>query len=311
MKSDTITLKATDGVEIFIYTWKPDNKKDVKAVIQIAHGMAEHAARYERFAAALVDAGFAVYADDHRGHGKTAGSLDNAGYFADGDGWQRVVDDLAMITDHMENEYPGVPVFFFGHSMGSMLGRTYLMQHGGRLTGAVLSGTAGDPGLLGKVGVLVAKRECKKKGRRTPSELMAKLSFGKFNNAFKPNRTDFDWLSRDDAEVDKYVADPYCGFVFSAGGWLDMLQGLPPQFKPEGLAKIPKNLPVYFFAGEKDPVGDSGKGVRQVYNLYKKAGIEDVSIKLYKDGRHEMLNETNREEVYRDVIGWLNAHMPK
>jgi len=203
MKSDTITLKATDGVEIFIYTWKPDNKKDVKAVIQIAHGMAEHAARYERFAAALVDAGFAVYADDHRGHGKTAGSLDNAGYFADGDGWQRVVDDLAMITDHMEKEYPGVPVFFFGHSMGSMLGRTYLMQHGGRLTGAVLSGTAGDPGLLGKVGVLVAKRECKKKGRRTPSELMAKLSFGKFNNAFKPNRTDFDWLSRDEAEVHK------------------------------------------------------------------------------------------------------------
>lgn len=310
MKSETMTLKAKDGAEIFVYTWKPDSKKDVRGVIQIAHGMAEHAARYERFASVLVDAGFAVYADDHRGHGKTAGSLDNVGYFADGDGWQAVVDDLAMITDVMEKEYPGVPVFFFGHSMGSMLGRTYLMQHGKRLTGAILSGTAGDPGLLGKVGIFVAKRESRKKGRRTPSELMAKLSFGKFNNAFKPARTEFDWLSRDEAEVDKYVADPYCGFVFSAGGWHDMLAGLPPQFKPEGVARIPKNLPIYFFAGEKDPVGDNGKGVREVYNLYKKAGIEDVSIKLYKDGRHEMLNETNREEVFKDVIDWLNAHMP-
>jgi alpha-beta hydrolase superfamily lysophospholipase len=311
MKSDTMMLKASDGVDIFIYTWKPDNKKDVRGVVQIAHGMAEHAARYEGFASALVDAGFAVYADDHRGHGKTAGSLDKVGYFADGDGWQRVVDDLAMITDTIEKEYPGLPVFYFGHSMGSMLGRTYLMQHGKRLAGAILSGTAGDPGLLGKVGAFVAKRESKKKGRKTPSELMAKLSFGKFNNAFKPARTEFDWLSRDDAEVDKYVADPYCGFVFSAGGWLDMLQGLPMQFRPEGVAKIPKDLPIFLFAGAKDPVGNNGKGVREVYELYKKSGIEDVSIKLYEDARHEMLNETNRDEVYRDNIEWLNAHMPK
>ena len=310
MKSGTITLKAGDGAEIFVYTWKPDNKKDVRGVIQIAHGMAEHAARYERFASELVDAGFAVYAEDHRGHGKTAGSLDRVGYFADENGWQKVVDDLAMITDVMEKEYPGLPVFFFGHSMGSMLGRTYLMQHGKRLTGAILSGTAGDPGLLGKVGAFVAKRECKKKGRKNPSELMAKLSFGKFNNAFKPARTEFDWLSRDEAEVDKYVADPYCGFVFSAGGWLDMLESLSPQFKAEGVARVPKTLPIYLFAGEKDPVGDSGKGVQAVYNLYKKAGIEDVSIKLYKNGRHEMLNETNREEVFQDTIEWLNAHMP-
>ncbi|MBN1883013.1 MAG: lysophospholipase [Deltaproteobacteria bacterium] len=311
MKSGTITLKARDGAEIFVYTWKPDDEKDVKAVIQIAHGMAEHAARYERFANALVDEGFAVYADDHRGHGKTAGSLDRAGFFADEDGWQKVVDDLAMITDHMEKEYPKAPVFFFGHSMGSMLGRTYLLQHGKRLSGAILSGTMGDPGLLGKLGVLVAKRECKKKGRNTPSELLAKLSFGKFNNAFKPARTEFDWLSRDEAEVDKYVDDPYCGFVFSAGGFLDMLTAMPLLFKPEGVARMPKTLPIYLFSGEKDPVGNNGKGVREVYNLYKKAGIEDVSIKLYENGRHEMLNETNRKEVFSDVIGWLNAHMPK
>jgi alpha-beta hydrolase superfamily lysophospholipase len=211
----------------------------------------------------------------------------------------------------MEKEYPKVPVFFFGHSMGSMLGRTYLMQHGKRLTGAILSGTAGDPGLLGKVGILVARRECKKKGRGTPSELLAKLSFGKFNNAFKPARTDFDWLSRDEKVVDKYIADPYCGFVFSAGGWLDMLEALPLQFKAEGVARVPKDLPIYLFSGEKDPVGDNGKGVRGVYKLYTKAGIKDVSMKLYENGRHEMLNETNREEVYKDVIGWLNAHMPK
>ena len=307
MKSKTFTFKGEDKKDIFVYSWLPD-KKPVAAV-QIAHGMAEHAARYERFAKALTDAGFAVWANDHRGHGKTAGALKNVGYLADEGGWEFLIKDMKRLTDLIKKQNPGLPIFLFGHSMGSFLSRSYIARWGKELKGVVLSGTNGDPGLLAKIGTLIAIWECKRKGKKAPSPLMTKLSFGEFNKPFKPARTEFEWLSRDPVEVDKYVADPYCGGVFTARFFYDMLLGTREIYQPDVIAKVPKKLPVYIFSGEKDPVGKNGKGVRETYNAYKKAGIADVTIRLYKDGRHEMLNETNRNEVYRDVIEWLNKHL--
>jgi alpha-beta hydrolase superfamily lysophospholipase len=307
MKSKTFTLKGKDGAQFFVYSWAPDSKP--VAVVQITHGMAEHAARYERFAEALTKAGFAVYAHDQRGHGKTAGSLEKVGWIAEKDGWDLVVDDVHRLTEHAKKENPGVPVFLFGHSMGSFISRNYIARWGNEIKGVVLSGTGGDPGLLGKVGGLVARLEKKLKGGRAKSPLMTSLSFGAFNKPFKPNRTDFDWLSRDNAEVDKYVADPYCGDVFSSGFWVDFLGGLASLYAPGYLERIPKNLPIYLFSGEKDPVGNDAKGVKEVYDSYRKAGIKDVSMKIYPNGRHEMLNETNRTEVFKDVIDWLKKHL--
>jgi alpha-beta hydrolase superfamily lysophospholipase len=307
MKSKTFTMKGKDGAKIFVYSWLPDSKP--VAAVQISHGMAEHAARYERFAGALTEAGFAVYAPDQRGHGRTAGSLEAVGWIAEKDGWDLAVDDLHRLTEHIKNEHPGVPVFLFGHSMGSFLSRNYIARWGNEVKGAVFSGTGGNPGLLGKVGILVARLEKKLKGGKARSPLLTSMSFGAFNKPFKPNRTDFDWLSRDNAEVDKYVADPYCGGVFSGGFWVDFLKGLDSLYRPGYLDKIPRNLPIFLFSGEKDPVGNNGKGVTEVYDSYRKAGIKDVSMKLYPDGRHEMLNETNRKEVFKDVIGWLKKHL--
>ena len=309
MKSDSFSFKAADGAQIFTYRWMPDNASDVKGAVQIAHGMVEHGARYERFADTLTKAGYAVYANDHRGHGKTAGSLDKVGYFADEMGWEKVVVDMHTLTGIIKKECPNKPFFLFGHSMGSLLSRYYAMHYARELSGLVLSGTAGDPGALGKIGIFVATIEAKIKGEKAKSNLMNKLSFGAFNNAFKPNRTDYDWLSRDNAEVDKYVNDPWCGAVCTAGFWCDFLGGISYINRKENIAKIPKNLPIYIFSGAKDPVGADTKGVSQVYDTLKNAGIGDMTLKFYEDARHETLNEINRNEVFTDVIAWMNKHI--
>lgn len=197
----------------------------------------------------------------------------------------------------------------FGHSMGSFLSRHYSMLYANELSGLVLSSTGGDPGIIGKIGLLIAKMDTRIHGKKAKSEIMNKLSFGAFNGAFKPNRTDYDWLSRDNAEVDKYISDPLCGTVFTAGFFCEMLGGIGYINKKENIAKIPKNLPIYIFSGAKDPVGASTKGVTQVYKTLKAAGLGDLTLKFYEDGRHEMLNEINRDEVFSDVIGWLNKHI--
>jgi len=193
--------------------------------------------------------------------------------------------------------------------MGSFLSRHYSMHYADDLSGLVLSGTGGDPGALGKIGLFIAKMDAKIHGKKAKSNILNKLSFGAFNDAFKPNRTDYDWLSRDNTEVDKYINDPWCGAVCTAGFFCDLLGGVVYINKKENIAKIPKNLPIYIFSGAKDPVGGNTKGVSQVYNTLKDAGIGDLTLKFYEDGRHEMLNEINREEVFKDVIAWLNKYV--
>ncbi|HEU5138580.1 MAG TPA: alpha/beta hydrolase [Bacillales bacterium] len=303
MEAMSFTFSSVDGTEISSRKWLPDGQ--TVGVVQIAHGMAEHSARYDEFAAALVDEGYAVYANDHRGHGETAGKEENLGYFADENGWELVVDDLHELTKIAKEEQPGVPVFLFGHSMGSFLSRRYIQKYGTELAGVVLSGTGADQGVLSSVAIGIAKREIKKHGKKARSERLTRLSFGNYNKSFEPKRTDFDWLSRDENAVDQYIKDPFCGGMATAGFYYDMLTGLKMLDKPERLKQMPKDLPVFFISGDKDPVGNNTKGVFKVANHLKKAGVKDIDVKFYKDGRHEMLNELNREEVYQDIIRWL------
>jgi alpha-beta hydrolase superfamily lysophospholipase len=302
MKSDTFTFVAEDGTKIFVHRWFPEN---IKAACQIAHGMAEHSARYERFARKLVDAGYAVYANDHRGHGKTAGEVKNLGYFADKNGWDLVVQDMHQLTEIIKENHKDIPVFLIGHSMGSLLSLDYLSRFGNDLKGALLSAPPENPGFLGNLGILLAKLECWRKGRETASPLLDKLTFGSFNKAFKPNRTDFDWLSRDDTEVDKYIGDPFCGTIFTAGFFVDLLTGVKKVNDAKMIATIPKDLSIYLIAGDKDPVVNDTKGVVQIKTALEKAEVADINLTLYPEARHEMLNEINRKEVYRDIVAWL------
>lgn len=308
MKSETFKFKEGTGPDIFVYKWIPDEGVKVKAVVQIAHGMAETAGRYERFAERLTAEGYLVYANDHRGHGKTAVDADRVGDLGD-DGFNNMVKEMRRLQAIINEENPGLPFFLFGHSMGSFLLQRYICLYGNDLDGAILSGSNGRVGILLDIGLFLAKREVKKLGRGHRSHKLTKLSFGGYNKPFRPNRTNFDWLSRDEAEVDKYVNDPFCGGVFTAGFFYDLSGGLKTVEDKKELAGIPATLPIYIFSGDKDPVGKFGKGVMKLVKTYRKLGIKDLQYKLYEGGRHEMLNETNRDEVMQDVIEWLNRRV--
>jgi alpha-beta hydrolase superfamily lysophospholipase len=306
MRADTFTFKAEDQKELFVYRFRPDEGAPVKAFVHIAHGMAEHAARYARVAEALVGAGYAVYANDHRGHGKTgAGELGWLGP----DGFRRAVQDLVQLLVFEKAENPGAPAVIFGHSMGSYMVQAFLIENGSQVRAAVLSGTGGKPPAIASAGRVVARIERMRVGARGVSGLLQSLSFDDFNKAFRPNRTAFDWLSRDEAEVDKYIADPLCGFPVSTQLWIDLLDGLGDIARPDRQAKVPRDLPIYVFAGSEDPVGARTKSVEQLLGAYGRAGVLDVAHKFYPGARHETLNETNRDEVTRDLVAWLDTHV--
>lgn len=308
MRADTMTIASPhDGSPLFVRTWVPEG--EAKGVVQLAHGMAEHSGRYERFAQALTDAGYAVWTHDHRGHGETASRPADRGVYADDHGWDAAVEDIQAVGDAARAQHPGLPFFLFGHSMGSFLGRDHITRYGQHLDGAVFSGTGGDQGLLGKVGQAVATLESRVRGRRATSRLMDTLTFGQFNLGFRPTTTKFDWLSRDTDEVAKYIADPHCGEVFTAGFFADMLGGI--NGLPRKARLVPADLPVYFVSGDRDPVGGKGgHGVHEVADAFVAAGVRDVTVTLYPQARHEILNETNRDEVTADVIRWLDDHLP-
>ncbi|GAV21499.1 alpha/beta hydrolase [Carboxydothermus pertinax] len=298
-------FKASDGQKIYCYRWSPLEEVKPRAVIYIAHGMAETAVRYERFASVLIKKGYLVYAHDHRGHGKTAKSLLEIGYLGP-DGFNRMVQDIKEIIDFVKGENSGVPIILFGHSMGSFLTQRYISLYGESINGVILSGTSGAPGPIVNLGIWQAKKEVERFGPRHRSTRLTQLTFGSYNKKFKPNRTEFDWLSRDHEEVLKYINDPYCGGVFTASFYYDFLRGLKETFRPENLRKIPKELPIFIISGDHDPVGSMGKGVLKLIKTYEKLGLTRVTYKLYPGGRHEMLNETNREEVVKDILSWLS-----
>lgn len=306
---ETLTFTSSDGADIFYRRWLPEPTDDIRAVIQIAHGMAEHSERYDWFAQALTNEGFAVYANDHRGHGKTAASEEDLGFFAEEQGWDRVVDDMKELTDLIKINHPDRPLILFGHSMGSFLSRDYIARFGASLAGAILSGTSGSPGLLGALGLMMARLQVLIKGAKTPSPLMDKLSFGGFNKPFTPGRTPFEWLSRDPDQVDAYIQDPFCGFVCCSSMYVDLITGLQKINRASHFAMTPTHLPIYIYSGSMDPVGNFTKGPQKTHDAYKKAGVQDLSLRFYDQGRHESLNEINRDEVATDVIQWINTHV--
>ena len=284
---------------------------EIRGVVQIAHGIAEHVERYDGFARFLADNGFLVVANDHLGHGQSITGEADLGFIAESGGWDLIVGDMHQLYASTHEEYPALPYFLFGHSMGSFLARTYLIRYPGELTGAIICGTGQQGALIVAGGKLMGSMECRKNGPRYHSEKLNALAFGSYNKGFDVHRTDYDWLTRDEAIVDAYIADPLCGFIPSAGLFTDMMGGLQFIGKKQNAAKMRKDLPVFFIAGDKDPVGENGKGVRRVYEMFRSLGMKDVSIKLYPDCRHEILNELNKDEVMADVLAWLQSKLTK
>jgi alpha-beta hydrolase superfamily lysophospholipase len=304
MPASEFELRTDDGVRLMARRWLPAGRP--RAVVQIAHGLSEHSARYARLAAALNAAGYAVYANDHRGHGPKAATAD-LGHFADEGGWGKVVGDLWTMNRLIAKEQPRLPIIFLGHSLGSFIGQQFVAEHSDALAGAVYSGSSGKPPAIATLGRLIARAERLRLGKRGKSQLIGQMWFGAYNKPFKPARTEFDWLSRDEKEVDAYVADPLCGFPFSTQLAIDVLDALPGLIAPERLAKIRKDFPVYVFSGESDPVGANIKGL---IDALKSAGITRLTTHIYPGARHETLNETNRDEVTRDLIAWLDGVGP-
>lgn len=288
------------GGSLHVSAWVPDAPR---AAMQIAHGMAEHSRRYADFAAAMTAQGIAVYAGDHAGHGKSA-QPDRYGYFYPRDGWQGAVEDLHAVRESMQERHPGLPVLLMGHSMGSMLARSYVTCHGEGLKGLILSGTSGPNPMLA-LGRFLAAVEMRRLSAYQPSRLLDRLAFGANNKPFAPNRTRFDWLSRDPAQVDAYIADPACGFPFTATGYRDLFAGMARIQAKEWARQVPPALPVLLISGDQDPVGGMGRGVRWVESRLREAGVRDVVCTLYLGARHELLNEINRLEVYADLLKWI------
>ena len=280
--------------------WTPESAP--KAIVQFVHGMAEHIDRYARPAGALNQAGILAVGRNHRGHGKDAELL---GYFADERGWDKLIEDAHEVSLDVQKRYPGVPFFLLGHSMGSFVAREYAIRYGKELSGLILSGTGFYSKALCRAGKLMAQLSPAKK----PAHFVNGIAFAGNNKPFAPGRTGFEWLSRDEKEVDKYVADPLCGFCFTGKAFADFFGGLEALTDESGLKAMPKDLPVYFMSGESDPVGQMGKGVRQVAEQFKRAGMRDITVKLYPDARHELFNEINRDQVTADLIGWLNQKL--
>ena len=282
-----------------------------RAVIQIAHGIAEHINRYDNFAAFLADNGFVVVGNDHLGHGKSIQSPEEQGIFAEADGWNRVVEDMDRLHDLMRSEYPGLPYIFFGHSMGSFLTRTYLIRHPDQYDAAIISGTGHQAKPLVFAGNAAAGLMVKMKGPRADGQALNDMAFGSYCKKIPDPRTPFDWLSRDPAQVDKYIADPLCGFVAKVSLYRDMMQGVKFITNQQNINAMSKEQPIYFMSGQDDPVGDYGVGVDKAYKAFCRAGLKDVTIRLYPGGRHEMLNEINKADVYRDILNWLNSKLDK
>ena len=297
---EEIVLAAEDGHQIHVQTWIPAGEP--VGVLQLLHGLGEHIRRYERFAKAAAGRGYVVFGHDHRGHGLSAGER---GYFADRDGWQRVVEDVRVVNDHIRKMHEPKPVIMVAHSMGSFIGEAFAMHYGARLQGLLLSGSSWPQRIQLLPGRLLAKLESFRVGKRGNSGLINALGFSAFNRRFRPVRTEMDWLSRDEAEVDKYVADPLCGGPFTCGLWLDFLGGLFELGSDHALTRIPADLPILITGGGADPVGGE-KGMTKLAMHYMQTLHQRVKLKIYPDGRHEMLNEVNREQVTADWLDWID-----
>ena len=306
---DEFYFPSKDGnTEIHTIEWKPEG--EVRAVLQICHGMVEYIRRYDEFAQFLCGKGYYVVGNDHLGHGKSIQAKSEYGFFNEKYGNACVLGDMHTLRQRTEKKYPGVPYFMLGHSMGSSLLRQYIQMYGNGLSGAVLMGTVADHK---KAALLFGKRLCRVmaafRGWHYRSRMVDKLVLGAYNKKFKPARTRADWITSDNENLDTYVSDPLCSFMSTVNAYYNVFSGMIGIQRKESVYMIPKGLPILFLSGADDPVGEFGKGVRKIYEKYRAAGIQDVTLRLYTGDRHELLNETDREQVYKDLLGWFEKHI--
>ncbi len=300
-------LESPSGATLQLYSALTGERP--RAVVQINHGMGEHAGRYQRFADFLNAHGYGVYAHDHRGHGETSSLDSHPGHFAARNGWDKVIEDVAAVNSHIKEQNPDVPIVCFGHSMGSIIAFNYALRHPGTYQALCCWNAGFTTGALAAIGRMILKVERLFKGSDVPSRITRKLTFDAWNAAFKPNRTEFDWLSRDDEEVNKYVNDPHCGIPISIGLWLDVLSGIYFNADDGNLKALAKDLPVHLQGGAADPCSEHGKAVEVIALRLKKAGLTDVTLTILENTRHESLNEINRDKTMSDFADWLDGAM--
>ena len=294
--------------DIFAQSAAPIDYGSIKGVVQISHGMAEYSNRYARFALELCKAGYAVFVSDHVGHGSSITNKEMLGYFGE-NGEETFVEDLKTFSDIAKAEYPDLPFFLFGHGMGSLIARKYTAKYGYLLDGVIYSGTSGENPMLG-IGLYLANTLIKQNGPEYRSDILDTMAFGAYNRKTK-KRTECDWVSRDEEEVDKFIADELCGYKYTVSGMKALFMTLKQVSSRRWFNTVPISMPVYLISGSMDPVGDYGKGVKEVFKTLKKTGRRNVTMKIYEDARHEILNETNRMEVYNDIIEWLDDKVEK
>ena len=309
MKKREFTFPSADGkTAIHAVEWLPETEP--KAVLQIVHGVSEYILRYELFAEFLTEHGFAAVGHDHLGHGISLPSGGKRLYFGPKGSWDWVVEDIETLRRMSRERFTGMPYFMLGHSMGSFLARTHLIRYPSATDGTIIMGTGQMAPALIAGGKLVAAIERLRVGEENGSPLVQKLSFSTYNKIFAPNRTGFDWLSVNEENVDNYISHPLCGGNPSIGLFREMLEGMQYITQPEHLKQMHQATPILFISGGMDPVGDLGKGVRKAYQSFLDAGMQDVSIRLYPNLRHEILNETERKQVYEDILHWLEPRLP-
>ena len=304
------TFLSTDGkTQLHGMRWEPEGGS-VRAVLQICHGVAEHIARYDAFARYLNGLGIAVVGHDHLGHGLSLSEGGTPVYFGESNTWNTVVDDIYVLHQRIRLWYPDVPLCIMGHSMGSFLTRTYLIRYPGTVKAAIIMGTGWQPKAVIAGGMAVAKAVGAVVGENGTSDLVTNLAFGAYNKLFAPNRTSCDWLSADEGNVDAYMADPLCGADATVGLFRQMLSGIRFNQKLSNLRQMDPRIPVLFVAGEKDPVGDCGNGVRRTYQDFRRAGVQDCTLKLYPGLRHEILNEkAQQQQIFEDIGQWLTSKL--
>lgn len=302
------TYPSRDGVtQIHAIEWKPEEK--IRAVLQICHGMVEYIDRYDEFASFLNEQGIYVIGHDHLGHGASVQSEEYHGYFHATRGNEYVIGDIHKLREMTQQNYPDIPYFLLGHSMGSFLARQYIELYAKGLAGAIIMGTGSKPGIVLWGGKILCKMIAAFKGSNYRSNLIDNMAFGSYNKRFEPSRTDKDWLTRDEKIVDAYRESPWCTFKFTVNAYYHMFCGIQYAQKKAHIKQIPENLPLFLVAGGEDPVGDFGKSVHSVAEIYRECGMKDVQLKLYPDDRHEILNELDRQDVFADLLKWMEEKM--
>ena len=307
IKQEFYYPSADEKTQIHAVEWKP--KKEIIGVIQVAHGVTEHILRYEHFAEYFTQRGFVVVGNDHLGHGTSIAPNSKPMYFGPKNSWNFVVKDMETCRKMTKEKYPDVPYVLLGFSLGSFLVRTYLIDYKEPIDAAIIMGTGYIPNFKIAIAKMLANKEAKKVGEENTSPVIKGLTFETYNQLFKPNRTECDWLCANEEAIDEYLKDPLRGESYSAGLFRELLSGMQYTSNLKNIQKMNKKIPILLLSGDKDPVGDFGKGTIKTFDVFRKAGIENVDIRLYRDLRHDILHEECRRKIYNDIYRWLRKYI--